>query len=248
MNALNLWHGVSSLGSTVMTVPIAVVLAVWLALAGHWRSALRWCVWFGLAMVLVVASKLAFIGWGLGSAALDFTGISGHASRAALVYPLLFYLALAKPARAAQPAGSFRSELGLWVGLLLALLVALSRVMVNAHSGAEMLAGWLLGSAVALLFVRSLPGTGVLISPRWLLASTLLVLFVSPAVQPVQAEVPITRLALLLSGHTQPFERRRWGRDPDVMHFWPGLASQGLHSQVAVPDVTPESLKKKESK
>ena len=244
MNALNLWLGVSSLGSTVMTAPIAVALAVWLALAGQWRSALRWCVWFGLAMALVVASKLAFIGWGLGSSTLDFTGISGHASRAALVYPVLFYyLVLARPARAELPVvGRYSVDLGLCAGLLLALLVALSRVMVNAHSGSEMLAGWLLGSAVALLFVRSLPRPATLISPRWLLASTLVVMFVSPAVQPVQAEGPITRLALLLSGHTQPFERRLWGRDPSNMHFWPGLVPHGSEAPA------PELLNKKELK
>ena len=35
------------------------------------------------------ASKVAFIGWGLGLSALDFTGISGHAMIASAVYPLL---------------------------------------------------------------------------------------------------------------------------------------------------------------
>lgn len=208
-----------------MTAPVALAIAVWLAAGGYWRSALRWCIWSGVAMMLVVASKIAFIGWGSGSAALDFTGISGHASRAALVFPVLFYFSLPRPARALTPGAgaAWQPGLGLCLGLLVALLVAISRVMVNAHSGSEMLAGWLLGGSVGLMFVRSLPPTPTLTSPRWLLGCLAVVLLVSPAVQPLQAEGPITRLALFLSGHTQPFERRSWGREPTTMHFWPSL-------------------------
>lgn len=49
-----------------------------------------WLVGLGLASLATTASKVAFMGWGIGLPEIDFTGISGHTMLAMAVYPLLF--------------------------------------------------------------------------------------------------------------------------------------------------------------
>ena len=94
-----------------------------------------------LMPVITTASKVAFIGWGVGSAAVDFTGVSGHAMSAAAAYPMLM-LALASNGSACGRGFSFASR-----GAL-ALAVGLIRIAVGAHSWSEVWAGLLVGDAV----------------------------------------------------------------------------------------------------
>ncbi len=85
------WLLLTRLGEAPILLP-AAMLALW-ALSRHAagrRLALGWLGSLGSAVFLTTATKVAFIGWGLGWPAIDFTGISGHAMFAAAVYPLLF--------------------------------------------------------------------------------------------------------------------------------------------------------------
>jgi hypothetical protein len=184
-----------------------------LLVSREWKMAVLWCGLFGLAMALVLATKIAFVGWGIGIESVDFTGISGHATRAAMVYPVLFYYAFQRAPR------KFTGP-GIYVGVLLGLLISVSRVMVNAHSGSEIVAGQLLGSAMAAIYLGSMKNHVVLTSRRWLLAFSMSLLFVSPAVKPVPTERAVTKLALLISGHKRPFTRDNWGHSSEQMHFW----------------------------
>jgi hypothetical protein len=91
---MNSWTVVTRLGEAQILLPALVSVSAWLA----WRVAAprtaAW--WLGLtavAALVTTATKLAFIGWGLGSAPLDFTGLSGHAMFAAAVLPLLAFAA-----------------------------------------------------------------------------------------------------------------------------------------------------------
>jgi hypothetical protein len=77
------WHLTTILGGVGLTAPLAVAILLWLAAAHCRRLALLWSALLGAVIMLVMASKLAFLGWGLGIQALDFTGFSGHAARAA---------------------------------------------------------------------------------------------------------------------------------------------------------------------
>ena len=47
---------------------------------------------FGAASLVVLVSKLAFLGWGIGSARLNFTGFSGHTMLSAAVWPVALWL------------------------------------------------------------------------------------------------------------------------------------------------------------
>jgi membrane-associated phospholipid phosphatase len=197
----------------VITIPITLTMAIWLLVAREWKPAILWCTLFGFANLLVLATKVAFVGWGIGIEALDFTGISGHATRAAMVYPILFYFGL-------QAAPRRVNGRGVYLGMAVGAMISISRVMVNAHSGSEILAGWLLGTCMCLIFLKVMKTHTVLISRRWLLACSFSLLFISPLMRPFESDDLITDLALYLSGHQVPFTRAVWGHSSHVMHFW----------------------------
>ena len=82
------WEGLSIVGSTAVTVPLSIAIAAWLLAGRSWRLSLSWCLLFGGAMLLVVLTKMAYIGWGIGIEEVQFGGLSGHAMRACAVYPV----------------------------------------------------------------------------------------------------------------------------------------------------------------
>lgn len=162
------WDVITRFGEVQTLLPAALWVCLALLRSQATRVlAYRWLFWLALVTLLNAASKLAFIGWGVGVASWNFTGFSGHAMFSAAIYPLLLVTLVAR-----RSPGWHRAALGL--GLVLAAGVALSRVMVNAHSVSEVVLGWLLGSGVTLL-AMSRPA---LQSARWHLSvPTLLALW-----------------------------------------------------------------------
>lgn len=139
------WPLLTRLGEAQILLPAALVAAFALQRRPEGRPlALWWLLLIATAALLTTASKVAFIGWGIGWPELNFTGISGHAMFAAAVYPLLLgTLASRLPPLARQ--------LAIGAGCALALLVGLSRIKVGAHSGSEVLAGLLVGAVASAL-------------------------------------------------------------------------------------------------
>ena len=84
------WSGITHFGDVAITSLIALAIAAWLLAEDEKRLALWWSVLFGAGLGVVVATKMAFIGWGIGIRSLDFTGFSGHTMRSAAVMPVLF--------------------------------------------------------------------------------------------------------------------------------------------------------------
>ncbi len=198
------WQLFTRLGEAQLLLP-AAALVVWLLLrepaaSGHRQLVLRWLLRLAAAAAVTTASKLAFIGWGLGSAALDFTGVSGHTTFATAVYPLLLAALVPATWPLARQAGAL-------AGLALALAVGLSRLMVDAHSVSEVVAGVLVGGWAGILAFRLgalRPQWGRWLAPLiglWLVATPL----VAP---PSQSHAWVTRLALVLSGHATPHTRQ----------------------------------------
>ncbi|MDP9108232.1 MAG: membrane-associated phospholipid phosphatase, partial [Pseudomonadota bacterium] len=107
----------------IVTGPAALAILAWLLAGRLWRLAATWIMLFGVGMLLVVASKIAFIGWGIGSQSLDFTGLSGHAMRACAVMPVLAYLIAQGGAQRAWRIG------GIVTGICAGVLISVSRVM-----------------------------------------------------------------------------------------------------------------------
>jgi membrane-associated phospholipid phosphatase len=194
------WMTFTRLGDSAILLPAALVIAVWLLAGKAWQIAFSWCLLFGLAMLIVIATKLAFLGWGIGSASLDFTGVSGHATRATAIFPVLFYLALQGPPRKTR-------SIVVLLGWILGVAITVSRVIVHAHSISEALAGSVLGSVVSLEFLWIANSHLITIKRRWLLVPSFVFLMATPFIKPAPAQQWITVAALYLSNHDRPFDR-----------------------------------------
>jgi len=211
------WMAVTRFGEAQILLPAFLAALLWLVavrgpeagLAHPGRAAAgRWAAGVAVATTVTTASKLAFIGWGYGVAALDFTGFSGHAMFSASLLPMLAALVLGRT--------------GALAGSLLAALVMVSRVHVGAHSWSEALSGAALGAAVAAYTVRPwLRAEGVR-PPLWLPLALLAWLTVLPLhAPPARTHEGVQRLALWLSGHPHPYTRHQ-------MHHDARRAAEGL--------------------
>jgi len=189
------------LGSLPVTGPLGIAIAAWLLAGRCWRLTLGWCLLFGVGLLLVVVTKVAWIGWGMGVPDLQFGGLSGHSMRACAVFPVAIYLAF-------HGADAPVRRLATAAGVVLALLVSASRVPLLAHSWSEVVLGALVGLAVSAAFIS------IAHSPRpqpfgRVLAGVLLpVLLIAPQIEPLPTERWMTALALHLAGHEKPFGRR----------------------------------------
>lgn len=201
------WAQITRLGEAQILLPAMALALVWL-----WRQpagprlALAWLLATGVAVAVTTTSKIAFLGFAIGYAPLDFTGFSGHAMFAAALMPLLLRLALG-PSTA---DGRRRVLIG---GYLLALAVAVSRVQVGAHSVSEVVAGYGLGAAASALALQAGRWPALPLA-RWmplvLLAWALLGVIGAPA---SRTHDWVTRLSLALSGRPQAYQRWEMHRD-----------------------------------
>jgi membrane-associated phospholipid phosphatase len=216
------WSHLSALGGLNVTALLALAIAAWLVGAHCWRLALAWCLLFGGALAVAAASQVAFLGWGLGVRALDFTGFSGHATRAAAVFPVALFLLAERRGRrraerrsASRPDGQPDRRREGWLhgavllGALLAAAVAVARVKVHAHSASEAAAGCLLGLAAAALFIaRSRAARDR--TPQPLLLGLLAATILLPRADPANSHQWLTVAALKLSGNDRVWLRNGW--------------------------------------
>ena len=156
MESKVLWT-LSNLGDAALLLPLALVCALWLR-SVDMRLALRWAMLLAFGMGLVGLSKILYAGCGLEFAAIELRMISGHTMLAASIYTVAGSLLLG-----GFGGGWYR--LGAGAGLALAAAIGASRIMQDAHTPAEVVAGWMLGAAIAALFLarvfdrpRKMPG------------------------------------------------------------------------------------------
>jgi len=187
-------------GDTVVTLPAAAAIIAWLLIGRAWRMAFWWGLLFSLGLFIVLATKVAFIGWGIGIEALDFTGISGHAMRASAVFPVIAYLLL-------QHSTARARSRGIAAGIGIGLLIGVSRLVLHAHSLSEVMSGAVLGTAIALGFIRiATAGTGLQLN-RWLVALSMCALVPTSYAEPAPTNDWVNAIALYLSGHDKPYVR-----------------------------------------
>jgi membrane-associated phospholipid phosphatase len=194
------WILITNFGDSAVMMPAAVTIALWLAASGAWRASLAWLVAFGTGSALVMVTKIAFMGWGIGSARLDFTGISGHtmlATSISLTAVFLVTRGLDRPYRLGLMA----------VGLAAAMTVAKSRLALEAHSTSEVCAGLLIGILVATGFAaasRPLPRPKL---GRSVMVAALLLIGLFTHGHQAGAQGMIVQLSLYLSGHEEVYTR-----------------------------------------
>ena len=141
------WQLISFFGDSTVLLPSAAALFIVLMLRKTSRLlAWQWSLLFGITGAIVCASKLAFMGWGLGIRELDYTGFSGHSALSAAFWPIFLWLLSARFSAGLQKAA-------VATGYILAAVVGYSRLVIHAHSDPEVIAGLLLGVAGSALFL-----------------------------------------------------------------------------------------------
>ena len=195
------WHLLTRLGEMQILLPAALLASVpMLGVTGLHNFLLRWWLAIVLAAAITTATKLAFIGWGVGIATLNFTGISGHAMFAAAIYPLLCAVLASKFSSALQRGA-------LIGGLVLAVGVGISRVEVGAHSLSEVIAGLALGGAAtaAVMVHQPLPRDATRLIFQCIVIAWMVL---TPAHTPQsRSHYFVTQLSLMLAGRDTPHTR-----------------------------------------
>jgi len=209
------WLLITHLGAAGIMLPMFVVITAELWLAGRTSGLLAWLLTMLAGVAVVLASKIAFIGWGFGNASLDFTGISGHTMLAASIFPVWLGRLLAGPSR--------RFSLpGVMLGLAVGALVGWSRLVLGAHSPSEVMAGWLLGMGISLVAYKMMEGQYP--ARNWArFAGMFALLALSPS---LSGYLPTRQwevgMALALSGHARPHVRQ------ELHHPSQALADESL--------------------
>lgn len=195
-------HALTWFGDSGLLLPAALWIAVWLGIRSPTRPlALLWVALFGFGGALIAASKIAFLGWGLGSASFDFTGFSGHTAISASVWPVACWLAVSRWGHRVRVAAAV-------FGWLFAAFIGLTRLALDAHSLSEVVAGYALGVAVSATFLwwqHRMPHPRV----SWVLVLLSLaspVLFLRPGT-PAPTQSLLEVIAVRLAGIEQPFTR-----------------------------------------
>jgi membrane-associated phospholipid phosphatase len=209
------WTHITHFGDLTVTALIAFAIGAWLLAEGEQRLAIWWSALFLGGLAIVALTKMAFIGWGIGIHALDFTGFSGHCMRATAVIPVLFYLMLQ---RAPSPLRTW----GVLAGFALAGLIGVSRLVLHAHSVSEVVSGTLLGGIVSLSFMWVAGSLRKHVFNRLRIVLSVLALLPAPYVQPAPTQEWLTDVSLFFSGHEKPFLRAGCR---EVRHCYPDAPS-----------------------
>jgi membrane-associated phospholipid phosphatase len=200
------WGLFTRLGEAQILLPAMLVSTLWLVASAHaTRLALAWWAGTVAGALLTTATKVAFIGWEVGYAPLDYAGISGHAMFSAAIVPVLLRAAVGM-ARAPVP------RLAIAAGYLLAFLIAVSRVKIGAHSVVESTLGFALGCLTSGLALRACPVPRVR-APMWLPALLGVWMLALPLLAlPSLTHSWVTRLSLKLSGRPLPYTKNEMRR------------------------------------
>ena len=190
------WRTLSALGDSRWLLPMALVLLITLPRADA-RLKWRWLLAITVTACVTLASKLAFMGWGIGIKSVHFTGFSGHAAMSSVIYPIVGVLlaGVGKRARAT----------GLLIGALLAAAIAWSRIPLHAHSLSEVIAGLMLGLGFSGWALRAVLPSG---RPTALVvAVAMLAGMILPLTLPdLHTHQLVIALAKLISGRAEIFQ------------------------------------------
>ena len=205
------WRAFTWLGDSGLLLPASVLIVLLLAWSRKTRfTALLWCVVFGVGSLVILVSKLAFMGWGVGSPHFNFTGFSGHTAIATSVWPVLLWLATARWTTL-RPQGLSATrglQMAAFAGWSLGAAIGVSRLALYAHSISEVVGGFLLGFAVSAIFLTLARHRPV---PRFpwqvAVAGLVLPLFVLQPGTPAPTQGLLEVIAMRMAGTTQPYTR-----------------------------------------
>ena len=195
------WQAVARLGEAQILLPALAAVCLWLAWRGGAARLAAWALALTAAATAVTTvTKVAFIGYEVGYAPWDYTGVAGHSMFAAAIWPLLVGVALPRAAARWRVAA-------LGTAYAFAAVVSVSRIVTGAHSPSEVLLGFALGAAASGLALQLAPGPRKPL-PAVLLAGLALWMLAAPAgAPPSRTHGWVTALSLKVSGRPQPYTR-----------------------------------------
>lgn len=196
------WDGFTWLGDSALMLPSSVLILMWLVLARRtWPTAWVWVLSFGVGSFAIVVSKIAFLGWGIGSARFNFTGFSGHTAIAASVWPVALWLVTLRASLRVRVAAVL-------AGWLLAGAIGVSRLAILAHSESEVASGLVLGMAVSASFLWAAQRLHLprLWWPVVVVSFLMPMLFQEPG-KPAPTQSLLEHIAITLAGIERPYTR-----------------------------------------
>ena len=196
------WLIATGFGDSGFLLPAAFGVAIWLAIdRGTRPAAVHWVLLFGACGLVVMLSKLAFMGWGIGSSRFDFTGFSGHTALATSLWPVIFWLVALRGAPSVRMAAAIS-------GWGWAVFIGVSRLALEVHSTAEVVAGAALGTLVSASFLRLQWHRQLRVrTPRWLALGLVLPLLFLIIGRPAPTQYVLEKLAVWMAGIERPFTR-----------------------------------------
>ncbi|HEU0198590.1 MAG TPA: hypothetical protein VFQ88_15430 [Nevskiaceae bacterium] len=199
------WFWITPFGNSAILLPVAgVIAALLLARRETRRIGWWWCATLAVECAAVGGTKVAYMAWGWAPRGLDFIGLSGDSAMAFVFWP-------AASAYASSRAGLRWRCAALAVGVVLAVLVTVSRVETYAHSVAEAVSGAVFGALIVTGFLMLSWRTRLTLASRWawlpvaVLVALLLVTAGRP--RPIDYNDLFARAALLASGHRTIYTR-----------------------------------------
>lgn len=196
------WHFLTFFGDSMLLLPCAVIIFIILMFSPASRKPTwQWTLLFGGVGAVVCVSKLAFMGWGIGSREFDFTGFSGHSALSASIWPVMLWLLSGRFSPVVR-------RMAVLVGYLLAIVVGYSRLAIHVHSTSEVITGLLLGLVVSstfLLLQRNTPPPRL--SYRKIAATLVLPLILINTGSAAPTQGLLERIAVTIAPVHKPFVR-----------------------------------------
>jgi len=140
--------GVTNFGDQALVLPLAVAIALVFALSGWRRGALAWTSAIGGTLAVILLLKLYFFACHVSREA-SFGNPSGHTAAAAAVYGGL----AATIVRSIRDDRRWALVCAITIGIFLAAVIGVTRLILDMHSIAEVVAGGAIGVGGAVSFV-----------------------------------------------------------------------------------------------
>jgi membrane-associated phospholipid phosphatase len=194
------WHTVTFLGDSAFTVPCALAIAIWLSINGLWKQTVRWLLCFGVAMALVVVTKLLFMGWNIAPPFINFTGISGHSASATAVYLTAAFLFSNEKSERTR-------MLAIAAAIVFSIVIGLSRLAIKVHSESEVVIGLLTGAVAAWCFCRAFDGSKRTLRGKYVFVALSVFMLMGTTGKPAPTQGLLQDVAQMLSGRDMVYYR-----------------------------------------
>jgi len=159
------WVFVTDCGDSALTLPLALLVLVFLMAARERRLALAWLLAAGGCAAAIGGLKLIFGACGRFLPLMPIASPSGHTAMSSVIYgSLALLIGAGLPVRLRIP---LYAASGFGVGL-----IGVSRMVLREHSLAEVSIGWLVGGAACCFFglmVERVQAQPPVLRLRWLL-------------------------------------------------------------------------------